>query len=252
MKNSMLTTLSRLRRCLLLSLPLTGGVVNISFAQTQFMGWGGTFQNIHFSGKTGLWFDGQVRSTDQAAHVQSLLLRPGVNFYLTKNLTATAGYAHVHHRKSVGPVTGYLAEHRSWQQLLFSHPVHAATVTHRLRLEQRYLPVVSVQGNALDTDGYTYAGRLRYFTRGVLPVNGEKKFRKGYFAALQNELFVNMGDNSVVNGKFFDQNRAYIALGYRAAASFDIEVGYMNQYISGAGDATTNNHILQCATYLRL
>jgi hypothetical protein len=31
-----------------------------------------------------------------------------------------------------------------------------------------------------------------------------------------------------------------------------VEMGYLNQYISGAGNNSTVNHVLQVATYVRL
>jgi hypothetical protein len=124
-----------------------------------------------------------------------------------------------------------------------------------MRLEQRHLPRPRVEDNSLIADGYLQASRVRYFTRGLIPVGQAGKtgvFNKGYFAAFQNEVFVNMGDASAVNGKVFDQNRAYLAAGYRSSKQFDIELGYMNQYISTADGGSQNNHILQFATYLRL
>jgi uncharacterized protein DUF2490 len=255
-----------------------------SSAQTQFAGWMGTFQNYKLNNTIGLYFDGQIRSTDQLAQVQAVLIRPGINFYLTPRITATAGYAYIPHRKTVGHISHHLPEHRSWQQIVYNHPVHfshaarATAVQHRLRLEQRYLPKPVVQDNTLKNDGFTYSGRLRYFARGVIPLSGKGSnksdnqipgragsgnsgqqdaakpaaFEKGFFASVQNEIFANLGDPSAVNGKFFDQNRAYFSLGYRFSKQFDLEAGYMNQYIRGTGDNSTNNHILQLATYLRL
>ena len=72
------------------------------------------------------------------------------------------------------------------------------------------------------------------------------------FAALQEEVFLNFGNGDNTNGKTFDQNRIYLAIGYRVNAEFDIEAGYMNQYTSGRNDSFTNNHIAQVAGYLRL
>ena len=72
------------------------------------------------------------------------------------------------------------------------------------------------------------------------------------FGAVQNELFLNFGDKSAVNGKTFDQNRAYAAVGYRFCPEFDLEAGYLNQYVTQRNDNFVNAHVLQVAAYLRL
>jgi hypothetical protein len=257
----------------ILSLLLVAGIGH-AFAQTQFAGWAGTFQNYKLTKKTGLYFDGQLRSTGQLQQVHSLLLRPGLNIYFNPAFTGTVGYAYIHQQRSAGGIMDYIPEHRIWEQLVYTHSlahstrshshhgVPAATLTHRLRLEQRYLPRFHAEGNSLAHNGHAHAGRLRYFARSVIPLSPSSDpdgkalaaapFTTGFFAAIQNEIFVNISGSSAVNGKFFDQNRAYLAVGYRYSRQFDLEMGYMNQYISGAGSNSTNNHILQVATYLRL
>ena len=265
-------------RSITLILLLLAAYPRFARSQTNFAGWLGTFQNYKITNRTGLYFDAQLRSTGQWQQVHALLLRPGINLYLTPSLTATAGYAYIPQQRISGNVTGHLPEHRTWQQLLFTHPIfprqgHAsahhpgasahhlpvATLTHRLRLEQRFLPKHHAEGNALVQNGHRYAGRIRYFARTVLPLSRQQPgdaaavpFTKGFFAAVQNEIFFNIGNASAVNGKVFDQNRAYVAAGYRCNRQFDMEIGYMNQYISGAAGNSTNNHILQVATYIRL
>ncbi|HEY4060383.1 MAG TPA: DUF2490 domain-containing protein [Puia sp.] len=270
-----------MHRSITLILLLLAAIPHHARSQTQFSGWLGTFQNYKITGKTGLYFDAQIRSTGQWQQVHALLLRPGLNLYLTPSLTTTVGYAYIPQQRISGNVTALLPEHRAWQQLLFTHParighnhphrttpsghpkhpVLTASFSHRLRLEQRYLPLHHPEGNTLVQHGHRYAGRLRYFTRGLIPLNSQASpgqqtstppFTKGFFAAIQNEIFFNIGDPSPVNGKVFDQNRAYVAAGYRLNRQFDMELGYMNQYINGTGSNSTNNHILQMATYIRL
>jgi hypothetical protein len=250
-------------------------------AQTQFTGWLATFQNYKLSSKFGLYFDIQYRSTDQWRQMNALLLRPGVNFYFTPSLTGTVGYAYIPQQRISSGVTGYLPEHRTWQQLVYTHNTHlghharTTVLSHRLRLEQRYIPKHHAEGSSLVHDKQVYAGRLRYFTRAVIPFGrahtitapaggpansaptptgtaSSRAFTQGFFAAIQNEIFLNIGDPSPVNGKVFDQNRAYMALGYRCSKQFDVEMGYLNQYVSGAGSNSTNNHVMQVATYIRL
>jgi hypothetical protein len=252
-------------------------------AQSQFSGWAATFQNYKLSPKWGFYFDIQYRSTDQWRQMQALLIRPGINYYFKPNITGTVGYAIIPQQRMSGGVTGYLPEHRTWEQLIVSHNVHLSrkarntAIQHRGRLEQRHLPRFHAEGESLVKDKHVYAGRFRYFTRAVIPFGGahsvsaspaapasgstsaqaqpsgsSRAFTQGFFAAIQNEIFLNVGDPSPVNGKFFDQNRAYLAVGYRCSKQFDVEMGYLNQYISGAGNNSTVNHILQVATYVRL
>jgi hypothetical protein len=231
---------------------LSGTLFSSLFAQSQFSGWLASFNTFKTGKKTSIHSDIQLRSSDELKHTQTLLLRPGLNFHVTKKLTLTTGYAFVYNRRIVSGVSGYAPEHRIWEQLLYAHKVKNISVSHRFRLEQRFISKTIVQNNELKKDGSVYANRFRYFIRNVIPFQQQKTFSKGVFAALQNEVFVNIGNTANVNGKFFDQNRLYVATGYRLNSSFDLETGYLYQYISGRNGAFTKNHVLQVAAYLRL
>ena len=231
---------------------LAGTVFNSPFAQSQFSGWLASFNTFKTGKKTSIHADVQWRSSDKWKHTQTFLLRSGLNIHLSQQLIVTGGYAFIHNRRVVDDVSGYAPEHRIWEQLMFTHKLKSIFVGHRFRLEQRFISQSSIQDNQLMIDGSVYANRLRYFIRNLIPFQQQKKFAKGMFAALQNEVFVNVGNKSNVNGKFFDQNRFYLALGYRLHSSIDLETGYLNQYVSGRNGAFTNNHVWQVASYLRL
>jgi hypothetical protein len=236
----------------LLLLIIVGSISHKStHAQTQFSGWFANFSSFKLTNKFSIHFDAQLRSTNNIEHISTLLLRTGLNMHFTKNLTATAGYAFIHNRRVLSGVSGYAPEHRIWQQFIVTHPLINTTMSHRFRLEQRFIARSRVENNDLVNEGTVYANRFRYFFRTLLPLK-KKLQEKTPFINLQNEAFVNLGDKSGVNGEFFDQNRAYISLGYRFVKQFDIEIGYMNQYINGRNHVFTNNHIVQLATYLRL
>jgi hypothetical protein len=223
-----------------------------SVAQSQFTGWLASFNTLKTGKKTSIHADVQWRSSDELKHTQTLLLRSGLNIHLSKQLIVTGGYAFIHNRRTIGTVSGYAPEHRTWEQLLYNHKIKSLSVSHRFRLEQRFISKSAVIDNELKNEGSVYANRLRYFIRNVLPFQQQNTFAKGVFAALQNEVFVNIGNTANVNGKFFDQNRLYAAIGYRFNSSFDLETGYLNQYISGRNDAFTNVHVWQMAGYFRL
>ncbi|MBX2924214.1 MAG: DUF2490 domain-containing protein [Chitinophagaceae bacterium] len=224
-----------------------------SFSQAQFNGWLASFYTVRLKNNFSIQSDVQLRSSDQVEHVQTLLLRAGINYNTSKNLMLTTGYAYIDNLRTLSDQKGYVSEHRVWQQLLISQKVAGfIPVSHRFRLEQRFIGKPVLADDNVKKDGHAYANRTRYFLRGIIPFNGQKKFSKGMFGAAQNEIFVQFGNTRNVNGKTFDQNRAYLALGYRFSPRLDTEAGYMNQYISGRNEAFTNNHILQVVGYLKL
>lgn len=219
--------------------------------QSQFSGWLGSFNTFRLSQKFSLHFDAQLRSTDDLEQINAILLRPGLNFHLNKTWTFTAGYALNLSRRNVGNVYSLLPEHRIWQQALLNYRINRIAVAHRFRFEERFLPKPTVVGDDLETDGYNQAYRFRYFLRSIFPLQSGTTFSKGPFLALQNEVFLNTGNKAAVNGKTFDQNRLYGAVGYRTKGKFDLEAGYMNQY-TVTRTSFVNNHIVQLAVYKRL
>lgn len=230
---------------------LVMGTLHVS-AQSQFSGWGASFNTFKLNKKFSAHTDVQWRSTDELKQMQTLLLRPGINFHANKHLILTAGYAYISNRNRSGNLSAYIPEHRIWQQVIYNHKIKTVFTQHRFRLEQRFLSTTGIVNNELEKTGTVTSHRARYFIRNILPLQNAASFTGGWFGALQNEVFVNVASNDRVNGKFFDQNRVYLAIGYRINKSFDLEAGYMNQYVSGRGDRFTNNHIAQLATYLRL
>ena len=176
-------------------------VASNGFAQTQFTGWLASFNTFKIGKKTSIHFDAQVRSADELEHVQTVLVRTGLNFHVTRQLTLTAGYAFVDNRRTIGSVTGFVVEHRAWEQLLFNHKVSGVAVGHRLRLEQRFLPLVVVRDNKLHTDDHTMAMRLRYWLRNVIPFKKTAEFQRGFFgwSLQQNINQINVGACSKQN-----------------------------------------------------
>jgi hypothetical protein len=72
----------------------------------------------------------------------------------------------------------------------------------------------------------------------------------GFYAAVQNEIFLNVQNKQNINNSLFDQNRIYGAIGYRFNPKVDLETGYMNQYVNGMTTNVSNN-IIQMALYTR-
>ncbi|NNU34046.1 DUF2490 domain-containing protein [Mucilaginibacter sp. S1162] len=222
------------------------GYVKTATAQTnELSGWAAWFHTQRFSKHWGASFDGQFRSAHHADYLKNVLLRPNLNYYFGGNKSATLGYAYVsaNGRTATGGKT-FRSENRIFEQFIISQKAGINTaITHRFRLEQRFL-------GATPTQQEVFSQRVRYFIRGVIPFNNEPTFTKGTFLALQNEVFANIQNNDKINNHVFDQNRAYVALGYRFSNRMDIDAGYLNQYVQQTS-AHTINHIAQIALYTR-
>jgi len=221
--------------------------------QNLHSGWLASFNTFSLSNKWSLHLDVQLRSTDELSQVQTILFRPGINYHLNKKQVLTAGYAYIPNRYVSAADNELIAEHRLWQQFIQLQPVKKLSIQHRFRFEERFIPKPAVDNEGLYADEYSFATRFRYFVRSVIPLTSQTgAFEKGIFTALQNEVFLNATNQNAVNGKTFDQNRLYIALGYRLVKQFDIEAGYMWQFVERKkGLGTTNNNIAQLALYWR-
>lgn len=220
-------------------------ICSVASAQTnELSGWAAWFHTQRFSKHWGASFDGQFRSTHHADYLKNVLLRPSVNYYFD-NKSATLGYAYVtaNGRTATGDKT-FRPENRLFEQFIITQKAGVNTqLTHRFRLEQRFLGETSTQQDV-------FSQRVRYFVRGVIPFNNDAVFTKGTFLALQNEAFANVQNKAKINNHFFDQNRAYVAVGYRINKMVDVEAGYLNQYIQQT-QAYVINHVAQVALYTR-
>jgi hypothetical protein len=219
----------------------------------QDMGWFASFNTIKVAPKWSIHAEIQLRSTDKWAQVQSVLPRVGLNYHLGTKQILTAGYAFIPARFTVGGASSLLGEHRIFQQYIYNQPVKNTAIQHRFRLEERFIPKATLLNDEVKIAERVYTTRLRYFVRTIIPFTSQKPFVKGAFFALQNEIFVALTDKQNVNGRIFDQNRGYLAIGYRVSKKLDVEVGYLNQYVQRAkGQQNLMNHIAQLAVYTRL
>ncbi len=102
-------------------LTIASAIYSCSFlnAQSQFSGWLASFNTFKTGKKTSIHADIQWRSSDELKHTQTLLLRSGLNFHVSKKITATAGYAFIHNRRVISGISGYAPEHRIWEQLVY-------------------------------------------------------------------------------------------------------------------------------------
>jgi hypothetical protein len=187
--------------------------------------WLGYFNQTRFSNKWGVWMDLHYRQTENFINRPfQLILRPALSYYIKDNLRVQAGYAFVQHFPSKGLNTTR-TEHRPWQQIWWNQKYPGLTTLQWLRLEQRYNEKIVADEKV---GGYNYNFRIRYNFSFFIPLKGKEIVAKTPFAAIGNELFLNLGDRIVYNT--FDQNRFFAGFGYQFTSHLNLQVGYLNVY----------------------
>lgn len=229
--------------------------VSILIAQTKqkITSWAALTTSYKINDNFSVQLNTQIRGTDRLNGTPLYLIRPMLNYKMDN---VTVGYAFTENYKTVSEISGWLPEHRAWEQYVLSQKIsflnRKTALAHRFRLEERFIATGIVDGDRLKKDSYEFALRFRYHIRTMVPFVQKDKFTSGAYVALQNELFMNaMKSEKVTNGKIVDQNRAYVALGWRFSPRFDLEAGYMNQYSIGKVSDVSNN-IVHFAGTIRL
>lgn len=214
-------------------------------AQTvhQNSGWLFLLNNTKFNKKWGLQLDVQMRSADDWKYLRNTLVRPAVQYFINDKHNVALGYLwQTTQNQMEGSANTFLHEHRIFEQYIYTHKLKSVFASHRVRVEQRFIE------RANET---VFAQRFRYFFRLIQPLQKtQASFTKGAFVALQNEVFLNFQNKVKINNSVFDQNRLYLAAGYRFSKKVDLEAGYMNQAVKNTSNHT-NNNIIQLALYTR-
>jgi hypothetical protein len=203
------------------------------------------FGDHKFSPKWGVHLEAQLRRSDGVKNGQQLLLRTGINYHFTPAAFATVGYCFVEtYPYGEFPAKSTFPENRLWEQIQLKQAVGRVEVVSRFRLEQRYVKSPVSDGNGSFEPGPdVYSNRFRLLTRGSIPLKGKSIVDKSWYLTAYDEMFVSYGKKVALN--IFDQNRAYVALGYRLPKIGRLELGYMTQLIfKGDGVKVERNHTL--------
>lgn len=202
-------------------------------------GWTAWFNTIKLDERNSLISDVQVRSSDNWEDVRTVIGRVGVTRTWRPGVSFGVGAAYIETLNVGAPD---ISEYRIWQQAMFQSVFGAQSLTQRVRIEQRFIE------GTLGED--KYSTRLRYSARFVVPIGDADRSGLGNYVALQNEAMLNVTGKDELNGRLFDQNRAYVAIGRRVGPGFDLEFGYLNQYVVGRS-RDTSNHAIQASVYTR-
>lgn len=181
----------------------------ISNAQESTIGnWLLYIGNKQIDSKWNLHHEIQYRNYNAIGDLEQLLIRTGIGYTFQKSKNnLLLGYGFIHSGTYVETEKVYGNEHRIFQQFIHKSTLGAMGLSHRFRLEERFIP------NGFDV-------RFRYFTGITVPLKNQ------FYGSFYNEIFISKKKT------FFDRNRTYAGLGIQWSKDFKTEIGYMNQWFS--------------------
>lgn len=208
-------------------------------------------------------FDLQVRRTNQLlgdtagtagtnegpAPNTWLILRPIFGYQALPWLSAWAGYAFnaiLYNEPSLRSVKN-VTEHRIFEQIAIAHSHGRWSFKLRTRLEQRYR---SRGPGSPDQSGGGTAWAIRF--RQMAQANFTMLQGKPWLLVAWDEVFVNCNATEYVTKPGFNQNRAFVGIGYGPDESVLAQLGYLNQYARSYGNSPDElSHVLYSSLQLK-
>jgi hypothetical protein len=212
----------------------------------QYGGWLIYVGNHKLSDQFSLHTEYQMRRSDFLAHWQQSIARVGLDYHFNKANALTAGYAWVEFFPyGDQPIATYKAEHRIWEQFINKSKLGRVNLTHRFRLEQRFIENAYLnEDEERKVDGFTFKQRVRYNLILAVPLNHKEMTDNTLFLGLYDEIFIGFGKNTGTN--ILHQNQFYAGLGWKFNTKTKLQFGYLNQMlIKSNGIDMERNHNLR-------
>ncbi|WP_375419096.1 DUF2490 domain-containing protein [uncultured Hymenobacter sp.] len=166
---------------------------------------------------------------------QNQLMRLGLGHLLTARVKVSGGYTYFQtFRYGAYPTVAGRAspEQRLYQDVTLSDPLGRLTLSHRLRLEQRWLGTRDDHGEGA-VGKWTYQNRIRYQLAGAWALQGPTLDDGEWYLNAYDELFIGFGPN--VQNNIFNQNRLSGGVGYQFTKDAKVELNYLHQISQHAG-----------------
>lgn len=205
--------------------------------------------NHKLTDKISLHTEYQWRRADGFQNWQQSLARIGIDYNLLPNLFITAGYGWiVSYPYGDQAIAHTYNEQRIWQQVTAKAKYGRFELQHRYRLEQRFLEnYIRNQDGTFSKGVDLFCQRVRYRAMVLVPLSHKEMLDNTLFLNVNNELFLGFGKG--IGKNVLDQNRMNFALGWRFNKDFNIQVGYLNQFVMKSdGIKAERNHSLLIST----
>ncbi len=178
----------------------------------------------------------QWRRIDLIRSWQQSLARVGLVRMVNENVKVGGGYTHF----VTFPFGRYpqaengvpYPEHRLHQDVQLSEKQGRLALSHRFRLEQRWLANQANETSPRRITGWDFQNRIRYQVAGEIPLKGATVDDGEWYVNFFDEVFIGFGRN--VGQNVFNQNRLSGGVGYQVSDGFKLELNYLNQVLQHA------------------
>ncbi|GAB3224281.1 hypothetical protein GCM10027346_04260 [Hymenobacter seoulensis] len=193
------------------------------------LGWLVYAGDHQLSKKWALHTEYQWRRVNWLRAPQQQLARLGLVRELSERVSVSGGYTYFQaHRYGSYPTVPNRPEpeQRLYEDISLLDALGRLTLTHRLRLEQRWLGSRNEQGRGPVQD-WEYQNRIRYQLSVQFPLQGPTVEDGEYYLNAFDEVFLGFGRN--VGDNVFNQNRLSGGLGYQFSENTKVELNYLYQ-----------------------
>lgn len=203
--------------------------------------WFGFYTKYNFNDRWSYYGEYHLRRRNGIKDMGQIYLRLGATYKVAKYLELTLGIVNPYYwapNQNDPGVDKVVPQYRLWQQAVLATPFKYVKALHQFRTEQRYARSYTI-GSPFEL---TY--RFRYKLSFYIPLNKRELKAKTLFLSLYEEIFMQTGKSIVYN--HFEDNRAFIGLGYKFNETWQVQAGYMNTYRhSGAPWLYESRHIFR-------
>jgi hypothetical protein len=233
--------------CLLTSCCASRSSAQSPSGETTSSTWLSYFGDQPFTNTLALHLEGSYRRTFLFDREEQYMLRSGLTveyghgFSSLFAYTYLASYPSEDGLLSKASASGKQPEHRILEQLQFEHPVirlgeKHVTLTHRFRLEQRWLGT-STEG--VGVTKWNFAERARYRLTAKIPFKTASWPIFPNYVAVFDEVYTSFGPHSGTSS--FYANVDYGAFGWNLGSRFAFELGYQHRYAPVANGVIGQN-----------
>lgn len=227
--------------------PLVGNAQSNRISDYNTLGWF-QYDGDHKLGKRWtLHTEYQIHRVHFVRDWQQRLARIGLAYQVLPRVKVSTGYtSFITHPYGDYPTADMgmpFPERRLYEDVQLSDTVGRVILTHRFRLEQRWLGQLLGDGSRT-VQSWQFQNRIRYQLEATVPLQGRTLDDHEWFASAFDELFIGFGRE--VGNNVFNQNRISAGLGFQVNDDFQVRLNYLYQITQhGASDPATGRPVFE-------